>query len=503
MDGSSPRRRGTLVIIIAAKAIIRFIPAQAGNTSITAPVNLRPPVHPRAGGEHWDARVNYVHPAGSSPRRRGTPSASRALSMIGRFIPAQAGNTRDSTVIISLPPVHPRAGGEHTLPVNHFRAVIGSSPRRRGTRPVRRHVLRQLRFIPAQAGNTTLVDFVASHQAVHPRAGGEHDITNEINQIPIGSSPRRRGTPWSSEYRPPGRRFIPAQAGNTWAPRADRAASPVHPRAGGEHFGLLTASDGGFGSSPRRRGTPKNQMRDHMLSRFIPAQAGNTSRWLCRCPNAPVHPRAGGEHSSAKSTSVIGHGSSPRRRGTRQITGTTKHNTRFIPAQAGNTSDRPSECWHFAVHPRAGGEHEYSVYWHVYCYGSSPRRRGTLGNELRADLQTRFIPAQAGNTCRDLGRCVYPPVHPRAGGEHKLAANRYMGKHGSSPRRRGTPPSDGSDNPRVRFIPAQAGNTPCNRRDNPHDPVHPRAGGEHFLRQLPDTRHHGSSPRRRGTRLLR
>ncbi|AHJ68821.1 Hypothetical protein GbCGDNIH2_7190 [Granulibacter bethesdensis] len=51
------------------------------------------PVHPRAGGEHTrDARF-YHGRTGSSPRRRGTRYRALALSVLDRFIPAQAGNT--------------------------------------------------------------------------------------------------------------------------------------------------------------------------------------------------------------------------------------------------------------------------------------------------------------------------------------------------------------------------------------------------------------------------
>ena len=51
-----------------------------------------------------------------------------------------------------------------------------------------------------------------------------------------GSSPRARGTPLTLPPPTPGRRFIPASAGNTrlFYPAGEPEA--VHPRERGEHF---------------------------------------------------------------------------------------------------------------------------------------------------------------------------------------------------------------------------------------------------------------------------
>ena len=191
-------------------------------------------------------------------------------------------------------------------------------------------------------------------------------------------------------------RFIPAQAGNTTTTPAGRALVAVHPRAGGEHRGVLGLADASDGSSPRRRGTPRLEIVQRDAPRFIPAQAGNT-RWLFSRPRpGTVHPRAGGEHAVNLTVNVSSAGSSPRRRGTRFPVVIGHLDNRFIPAQAGNTGNSLRVQSAIPVHPRAGGKHFEAPSVVIGDFGSSPRRRGT---RLRGRIAlARFIPAQAGNT---------------------------------------------------------------------------------------------------------
>ena len=152
---------------------------------------------------------------GSSPRRRGTPSAESGESSARRFIPAQAGNTLPGQSWSCETTVHPRAGGEHLAGASAVDPVPGSSPRRRGTLGRPMQVAAVIRFIPAQAGNTDFCFVHVDLASVHPRAGGEHRIVSGGCVNASGSSPRRRGTRRLHRPRRPGRRFIPAQAGNT------------------------------------------------------------------------------------------------------------------------------------------------------------------------------------------------------------------------------------------------------------------------------------------------
>ena len=295
--------------------------------------------------------------SGSSPRRRGTLQWCFILVAASRIIPAQAGNTPVPCMQTCQPPDHPRAGGEHHGSHTVFKEFIGSSPRRRGTRLQSGILLLPGRIIPAQAGNTACQSAGNRPGTDHPRAGGEHMVGANGRSENVGSSPRRRGTRYHPVARHRRRRIIPAQAGNT-AHAPDRTGSKSdHPRAGGEHYRLSTLADSIYGSSPRRRGTRLNPLRQIARIRIIPAQAGNTSPAATYEERTPDHPRAGGEHTVVSSALDMWAGSSPRRRGTHRYRRWRFGGFRIIPAQAGNTSTRSTSTASKADHPRAGGEH--------------------------------------------------------------------------------------------------------------------------------------------------
>ena len=145
--------------------------------------------------------------------------------------------------------------------------------------------------------------------------------------------------------------------------------------------------------------------------------------------------------------------------------GTRHHRSRLlpvrgiIPAYAGNTTKiRPSL---------------------TVMVGSSPRMRGTHGDQWMPSVLRGIIPAYAGNTIRACTRYRAAWDHPRVCGEHASIGSLMSIDVGSSPRMRGTlvvvDPSAGA----AGIIPAYAGNTDwgdafkCSMRD------HPRVCGEH------------------------
>ena len=216
-SGSSPRGRGTRRGGHGAPERSRFIPARAGNTPRRTRASPTPAVHPRAGGEHWPLSGAVCRWGGSSPRGRGTPDAALEMALGTRFIPARAGNTRRARSRWSTSAVHPRAGGEHTAFANSYYRARGSSPRGRGTRVQAPSRAQHRRFIPARAGNTRRPGHPGREPPVHPRAGGEHTILIGALATGLGSSPRGRGTR-KGDYRGARvLRFIPARAGNTAA----------------------------------------------------------------------------------------------------------------------------------------------------------------------------------------------------------------------------------------------------------------------------------------------
>ncbi len=233
---------------------------------------------------------------GSSPRARGTLVRGIGEPRRPRFIPASAGNTIIRTPMPRNGPVHPRERGEHQYPTQIWMGGDGSSPRARGTRCGRCAGLPQRRFIPASAGNTCKWPDIAPIPTVHPRERGEHGLLRSPANQPGGSSPRARGTQRLNGRQLPGRRFIPASAGNTICPWARPRRLPVHPRERGEHGLTQPEVRQTFGSSPRARGTPLPRHYPASPGRFIPASAGNTVRARPCWRLTPVHPRERGEH---------------------------------------------------------------------------------------------------------------------------------------------------------------------------------------------------------------
>ena len=92
LAGSSPRGRGTAVNPCQPLGDQRFIPAWAGNRPEKVRKASGTAVHPRVGGEQTEADLRLIVDDGSSPRGRGTGIVIPLLSPSPRFIPAWAGN---------------------------------------------------------------------------------------------------------------------------------------------------------------------------------------------------------------------------------------------------------------------------------------------------------------------------------------------------------------------------------------------------------------------------
>ena len=379
----------------------------------------------------------------------------------------------------------------------------GSSPRARGTPAQLGAKVRRRRFIPAGAGNTWRRGRTRRGRSVHPRGRGEHGAAGLEGVADGGSSPRARGTPGSERDGALRARFIPAGAGNTTVMRSAMARSTVHPRGRGEHGEGQDADDHQDGSSPRARGTHAHHVDRARMSRFIPAGAGNTPLRCHQDTHSEVHPRGRGEHRNTCRLSQVPTGSSPRARGTLVEYFDDAVHTRFIPAGAGNTVRELFPKLTVTVHPRGRGEHGLAAGGGQTGSGSSPRARGTRSGFLGYSGHDRFIPAGAGNTGSWPRPCWPGPVHPRGRGEHRLSVATERTVVGSSPRARGTLNNAARTLELLRFIPAGAGNTDLYDLRSIAVAVHPRGRGEHSGDRGWVMSPRGSSPRARGTRRSR
>ncbi len=226
--------RGTAFRSLSRLDHLRFIPACAGNSLSPTPRLSMPAVHPRVCGEQVASFIQTCASDGSSPRVRGTDLILPARHPAGRFIPACAGNSFIFLPRSSFSSVHPRVCGEQWLDGYFVHWSTGSSPRVRGTVLIlpARHPAG--RFIPACAGNSVRHALSGHRGRVHPRVCGEQAMI-VIDEVHLhGSSPRVRGTGRAPAASPPPTRFIPACAGNRWVHRKCWTTSPVHPRVCGE-----------------------------------------------------------------------------------------------------------------------------------------------------------------------------------------------------------------------------------------------------------------------------
>ena len=96
-------------------------------------------------------------------------------------------------------------------------------------------------------------------------------------------------------------RIIPARAGQTRHCGVWVAQYADHPRACGANCPAGTSKMNGVGSSPRVRGKRSVPGHDSHLTRIIPARAGQTGWFMLAGTVCPDHPRACGANMSAAS----------------------------------------------------------------------------------------------------------------------------------------------------------------------------------------------------------
>ena len=186
----------------------------------------------------------------------------------------------------------------------------------RGTHLHRERFCLRRRIIPAHAGNSWNVPSTLVPSSDHPRACGELGMYPSRRVSLSGSSPRMRGTLRDNRFRRRGYRIIPAHAGNSRSSSRRARCMTDHPRACGE-LTLINATSGLLnGSSPRMRGTPVTLEFVSETRRIIPAHAGNSRSSASSRSFSSDHPRACGELHSPRLNSTSPSGSSPRMRGT-------------------------------------------------------------------------------------------------------------------------------------------------------------------------------------------
>ncbi len=336
--------------------------------------------HPRARGEHYATRALVNASAGSSPRTRGALLRQVAGAACRGIIPAHAGSTRRTRRQPTPVRDHPRARGEHTGTPAWAQSVGGSSPRTRGALGDTPPGGAGHGIIPAHAGSTSATVNVDKNNGDHPRARGEHLGVLLPAGGARGSSPRTRGAPIVARSQEDDPGIIPAHAGSTVTATSSHGASRDHPRARGEHFPAIPSNGSPLGSSPRTRGARPYTGEQIDRMRIIPAHAGSTQFAFEVLSPSTDHPRARGEHGRVHFP-TFGAGW-------------------IIPAHAGSTSGSGNPSPWSRDHPRARGEHPLITVVLPRMRGSSPRTRGALDRHLSCVVRPWIIPAHAGSTRR-------------------------------------------------------------------------------------------------------
>ena len=234
--------------------------------------------HPRVGGENAGPIDAKSSARGSSPRGRGKRYPRRNRRRPARLIPAWAGKTRLLRWRSGWAGAHPRVGGENAnsgLPVV---SLVGSSPRGRGKRGRPRTRKRCRRLIPAWAGKTSRGSSWPQQRGAHPRVGGENGYLSVFRVTGLGSSPRGRGKRDLRRVKGVTTGLIPAWAGKTAGYGARAGRGRAHPRVGGENLRMPSRPQSKTGSSPRGRGKPWGTVGGITMDRLIPAWAGKTPR---------------------------------------------------------------------------------------------------------------------------------------------------------------------------------------------------------------------------------
>ena len=266
-------------------------------------------------GGTWPAHTPAYPRGGLSPRVRGNRSSDSPKASGRGSIPACAGEPVRLVLQHRGRRVYPRVcGGTKPKPAVPCTST-GLSPRVRGNRRLRSCTYAGSRSIPACAGEPLLSPQQCRYCAVYPRVcGGTWDLW-AFSDCSIGLSPRVRGNPVERECPSRQLRSIPACAGEPSSKPLIPSSLRVYPRVCGGTSITKGTKPGKQGLSPRVRG---NRLHAPLLagaSRSIPACAGEPQRrsWICGCIR--VYPRVCGGTLTRRLYSAFSTGLSPRVRG--------------------------------------------------------------------------------------------------------------------------------------------------------------------------------------------
>ena len=293
-------------------------------------------------------------------------------------------------------------------------------------------------------------------------------------------------------------RLIPAGAGQTNGSAPGSTTTWAHPRWRGADPPPPGNGGGGLGSSPLARGRLQVLIMSGAVAGLIPAGAGQTWPAPGRRCRGRAHPRWRGADPGRERMGLRGRGSSPLARGRRSADGGIDSPAGLIPAGAGPTPRPGHTSAGRAAHPRWRGA---DVFTHIdvkVISGSSPLARGRRRPRRPAGPRIRLIPAGAGQTSWEAKKSLLERAHPRWRGADRTPTLEIIQHEGSSPLARGRQHHAVVGPDFLGLIPAGAGQTSRHSSLTPFRRAHPRWRGADRTRPRPPMIFFGSSPLARG-----
>ena len=210
-------------------------------------------------------------------------------------------------------------------------------------------------------------------------------------------------------------------------------------------------------------------------------------------------PRASGGHPRSGQAWQRDATSSPRERGSSGQQRHVRDPVRVVPARAGVILHPRTDRPSLNRRPRASGGHPSSTPPTRNSPASSPRERGSSDRACVNTTRSGVVPARAGVI---PPRCPVSPrrsCRPRASGGHPVEHVVVATSYMSSPRERGSSVALGGLIYVATVVPARAGVIRCRSSATASSRRRPRASGGHPATLVATAPTFGSSPRERGS----
>ena len=256
-------------------------------------------VYPRPRGGTTAKAATGANPTGLSPPTRGNLELRRGRGLLMGSIPAHAGEPKTAAVRVDRGGVYPRPRGGTPPAIQKKASTAGLSPPTRGNPTKGGTMLREVRSIPAHAGEPPSGGGSSRDPGVYPRPRGGTLVAPIRRCISEGLSPPTRGNRGEILEIQSTHGSIPAHAGEPEPPNRWRRFGGVYPRPRGGTDESRKKRSGDEGLSPPTRGNRSPRLCLYRLAGSIPAHAGEPLSYRRHAADHQVYPRPRGGTASS------------------------------------------------------------------------------------------------------------------------------------------------------------------------------------------------------------